>query len=488
MNVGACRTTGDRRTPPHRLPVHTKLPARPRVLSTVLRVPTPSEPSSRVIARLAVLAALLLPLGSALASAADAPEGTTPLSTADATTPTTPAQTTPTTPVSTPTPAPPTLAGAASAADITWTAPEAMVEEQKVNLKLAGALNGQATAHVALLPSTTTCPTSPLYPMQTATGTKVTVKSLAAPLPTTPGALIGTTAHTLTVTPKDSGTFWLCGWLVGTPASSEASTVARFAQLVGVANRPSTLSADIPAGARSADYFTVKLAGTTPATGRRALIMAEPDRGQRCDTLRKAPSGKRPLQSVVALPSGSFDKTLRLRYRSKTAGAHLLCVQIVETTDRTPEATAQRSMDIGETLKCVNTQAALKQRAGDLGVIRTRRDAALSRLQAAKKKVAPLRTKVSKQRNVSERRIAAARKAVKRAKSAAGRKRASKRLARVKATEARRIYKAGAPLRAANAAVRQHDRAYKQYRTGARLLDETITRTKKDLKKYCAAA
>lgn len=471
--------------------VHPKLPPRARVTGTVPRVSTPFRQPSRALASAGVLAACLLPLGGAFAFA------DTPLGPPDATTPAT--GTTPTTPTPSPTPSPtpapttpvpttPTLAGPASIADIAWTAPGAIVEEAKLSLKLEGTLNGQATAHVAMLPAEGgSCPTSPLYPMQTATGTRVVVKPAAGPAPTTPTPARGTTTHTLTLTPKEAGTFWLCGWLVGTPAANETSTVSRFSQLVGVANRAATLAADIPSAARSADYFTVKLAGSTPASGRRVLIMAEPDRGQRCDTLRKAPSGRRPLQAVVGLPSGAFEKTLRLRYRSKTAGAHLLCAQIVETNDRTPEAVAQRSMVVGETLKCVNTQVAVKQRAGDLGVIRSRRDAALTRLRAAKEKLAPLRAKVRAQRAASGRRIDSAKKAVRRAKSAKGRERAKARLARVKRAEARRIYAASGPLRSANAAVRQHDRAYRQYKTGARLLDETITRTRKDLKKYCAA-
>lgn len=432
----------------------------------------------------AAVAAFVAPFGGALA-VADTPEDTTPATTPTPTATPTP---TPTTPAAT-TPVAPSLSPAATAASITWTSPPAIVEEAKLSLKLDGTVNGQVTAHIALLKDTGACPTSPLYPMQTATGTKVTVTALPiGPTATTPGYLGGAVSHTLTLTPKDSGTFSLCGWLVGTPAANEASTVSRFSQVVNVANRPATLAAEIPTSARSGDYFTVKLTGTTPAAGRRVLIMAEKDLTKRCDQLRKAPSGKLPLQTVVGVPSGAFTKTLRLRYRTKSAGPYLLCAQIVETADRNPEAVAEGPMQIGEGLKCVSTQSALAQRTADLSVIRKRRDNALTRLTAAKKKVAPLKAKLASAQKASTRRIASARKAVSRAKSKAGKQKARQRLARVRRAESKRVYKAGTPLRRANASVRLYQRTYTQYRTGARLLDETITRTKKDLKKYCASA
>ncbi len=89
-------------------------------------------------------------------------------------------------------------------------------------------------------------------------------------------------------------------------------------------------------------------------------------------------------------------------------------------------------------------------------------------------------------RKASNRRIANARKAVSKAKSPAGRRKASRRLAAVRRSEQRKVYRAGAPLRKLDAQIRYQERSYKQYRTGANLLQQTITRTQKDAKKYCA--
>ncbi len=428
-----------------------------------------------------VLAALLAPAFAAFGGAAPA-AATTPL--LDATTPTTPEATTPETPATTT----PDLGGAATRATATWTAPGELTEEAKFSLAVSGEIDGQATAHVALLKDVAACPLSPLYPRQIATGPRVAVNAKGPVPAASPVPLGATYSATLSATPKDSGAYRLCGWLVGFPSANEASTVARFDQAVTVANKTATLTAEIPAGARSGDYFSVKLAGTNPGTGRRALVMAETDKGQSCATMVKAASGKRPLQSVVGLPNGDYTKTLRLRYRTKTAGPHLLCIQIVETVDRAPEALASRVMSVSEGLKCVNTQTALAQRSSDLGVVRKRRDAAKNRLAAAKKKVAPAKAKLTKQTKASNKRIASAKKAAKRAKSKAAKKKANRRLAQVRKAEQKKIYKAGAPLRKANAAVRQHQRSYNQYRTGANLLMDTISRTRKDLKKYCAKA
>ncbi len=307
------------------------------------------------------------------------------------------------------------------------------------------------------------------------------------PAATTPPApTTGRIDQALTATEKSSGQYRLCGWVVANPASSEASTVARLDQPVTVANRTSSLTAEIPDTARSGDYFSVKVSGTTPAAGRRLLVMAEPNKGQQCGTLRKAASGKRPLQSIIGVPSGAFSKIVKLRYRTKTAGPYLLCIQVVEASDRNPEALQSRVMTVTESLKCVNTQAAIAQRRRDLDVIRGRRDAAEQRLAAARKKLAPLRKTYAAAKRVSDQRIAKARKAVTNAKSAAGKRKARKRLATVRRTEAARLRRAGAPLRKAQASIRVQERTYRQYRTGANLLNDTITRMKKDTKKYCA--
>lgn len=410
-----------------------------------------------------------------------------------------------------------TLDSPATTAQITWTAPTAITEEQRFSLGLSGEVDGQATGHIALVDTATSCPASPLYPRQLATGTKLTLtpNPVSTPAPTTPAATTeptpapttttpeattpvtptptpvavptsGRVDQALTLTEKNSGSYRLCGWVVATPASSESSTVARFEQPVVVANRASTLTAEIPETARSGDYFSVKVSGTTPAAGRRLLAMAEPDKGQQCGNLRKAAAGKRPLQTIVGVPSGSFSKVLKLRYRTKTAGPHLLCIQVVEAADRNPEAAQSRTMAVTESLKCVNTQTAIAQRRRDLEVIRDRRDAAQKRLAAAKQKLAPLRKAYAAAKRASDRRIAAARKAVKKAKSAAAKRKARKRLATVRRTEAARMRRAGAPLRKAQAAINVQERTYRQYRTGANLLNDTIARMKKDTKKYCA--
>ncbi len=440
-----------------------------------------SRARPRWVASGMLLAALLTPAAAAVTGAAPAaattpalPAETTPATTPDGTTPTTPATTTP------------ELGGPATRATATWTAPTALTEETKFTLPVAGEIDGQATAHLALVKDVPACPLSPLYPRQLATGARVNLVGKGPVPATSPVPLGATFSHTLSLTPKDSGDYRLCGWIVAFPSANEASTVAQFDQPVTVGNKTATLSAEIPDGARSGDYFSVKLAGTNPGAGRRALVMAETDKGQSCATMVKAASGKRPLQTVVGLPNGDYTKTLRLRYRTKTAGPHLLCVQIVETVDRTPEALASRVMAVSEGLKCVNTQTALSQRSSDLTVVRKRRDAAKSRLAAAKKKVAPAKAKLAKQTTASNKRIAAASKAAKRAKSKAAKKKAKRRLAQIRRAEQKKIYNAGAPLRKANAAVRMHQRSYNQYRTGANLLMDTISRTKKDLKKYCA--
>jgi hypothetical protein len=306
------------------------------------------------------------------------------------------------------------------------------------------------------------------------------------PAPSTPTVLGGLINQTLTLTERDSGVYHLCGWVVSSPASSESSTVARLDQPVLVANRTSTLAAELPQSARSGDYFSVKVTGTTPGSGRRLLALAEPDKGQQCGNLRKAPSGKRPLQSITAVPAGNFSKVLKLRYRTKTAGAYLLCIQVVEATDRIPEAAQSTTMAVTESLKCVNTQTAITQRRRDLQVIRGRRDAAQERLAAARKRAAPLRAKYAKAKRASDRRVATARKAVRQAKSAAGKSKARKRLASVRRTEAARLRRAGAPLRKLQSDIKVQERTYRQYRTGANLLNDTISRMAKDTKKYCA--
>ncbi|MBJ7470374.1 MAG: hypothetical protein JHD16_03695 [Solirubrobacteraceae bacterium] len=447
----------------------------------MLSTPTPrSRP--RWVATGVVVAALAAPLAAAFGGAVPAaattpPPGTTP----DPSTPTTPDVTTPTTPATTT----PDLSGAAAAATATWSPPASLLEENRFTFAVTGEISGQATVHAALVKDAT-CPASPLFPRQVASGSRVNVVAKGPVPATTPAVLGGTYSASVSLTPKDSGVFRLCGWIVGFPSASEASTVAKFDQIVSVGNKSATLTAEMPDAARAGDYFTVKVSGTTPGTGRRVLIMAEPDKGQACEPLRKAASGKRPLQTVVGLPKGDYTKTLRLRYRTKTAGPHLLCAQIVETVDRVPEASAARVMQISEGLKCVNTQTALAQRTRDLTVIRNRRDSAKSRLAAAKKKVGPAKARLSKQQKASNKRISAARKAVSRAKSKAAKQRANRRLAQVRKAENKKIYRAGAPLRKANATVRQHQRAYSQYRTGANLLMDTISRTRKDLTKYCA--
>ncbi|MBO9532476.1 MAG: hypothetical protein J7513_05840 [Solirubrobacteraceae bacterium] len=456
-------------------------------------------PRRAVVRSMLVMTAALVPSGAAVAIA-------------DGTTPTARSLNTP-----------------ATAARIAWTPPATTLEDQKFTLGLSGEIDGQATAHVALLDAATACPASPLYPRQIAVGQALTVTAdpaapsaspsplplsgdmapepnasptatpdatpspgptpaaTATPAPTSPTPLGGLVSQQLTVTPKSSGSYHLCGWVLASPATSEASTLARIDHAISVGNRAATINAEMPEAARSGDYFSVKVTGTTAGSGRRLLIMAEPDKDQQCETMRKAASGKRPLQSVVGIGSGNFTKNLRLRYRTKTAGPYLLCIQVVEAADRIPEGNAARVMTVTESLKCVNTQTAITQRRKDLDVIRSRRDAAQKRLSAARKKLAPVRARYSKAKRASNRRIASAQRAVRRAKSAAGKRSARKRLASVRRTEARRIARARAPYAKANASIKVQERTYRQYRTGAGLLSDSIARMKKDTKKYCAA-
>lgn len=505
-----------------RSPMQPNLPEAPhhrRNLAPVHRHPnTPAQRRARLAARLTLAAALILPLGTAVAAAdATVDAGTTPTATTpfdpSSTPAASPSPTATPTPAATPTPSPsptpiptpaitaPSISGAATKAVVTWTGPATISEEKSFQLKVAGTIDGQATAHIAVLDASAACPASPLYPTQLATGTRLTVTPNPGATPvyatatgapssapaTTPVVLGGQTSATLTTTARDSGTYRLCGWLVGSPAFGTASTISQYDQIVAVGNRPGTVSATIPDTARSADYFTVKATGTTDGTGRRLLVMGEPDKGQSCDAMRKLPTGKRPLQTVVSV-SGSFTKTIKVRFASKTSGAQLVCVQLVEVTDRIPEASASHTITVSEALKCTTTQAAINQTVSDLKVIRGRRDAALSRLSAAKKKLAPLRARVSKQKKRSAKRIATARKAAARAKSAAGRKKAKAHLAAVKKSEAKRIYRAGSGLRAMTGTIKGHQRTYSQYRTGANLLADTLARTRKDLKKYCSPA
>ncbi len=71
-----------------------------------------------------------------------------------------------------------TLESPASAAQIAWTPPSSITEEQRFTLGLKGEIDGQATGHVALVEGAA-CPASPLYPRQLAAGTKLAV----APIP-----------------------------------------------------------------------------------------------------------------------------------------------------------------------------------------------------------------------------------------------------------------------------------------------------------------
>lgn len=381
------------------------------------------------------------------------------------------------------------LSGPASSGLLTWVPPTTITEDTATTLGVRGEINGQATGHVKLLEATTPCPVSPLYPQQLATGSTLTVTPTTAPAPvgTTPTSpLGGTIDSSLSFTERDSGAYRLCGWVVARPPANEASTIARFEQPVTVANKVATIDVQAPESVRSGDYFTIKMTGTTPGSGRRALVMAEPSAGQSCPELRKVPTGKRKLQSVIGLASGAYSKSSRQRFATKTAGTYLLCIQVVEATDRNPEAFWTRTLTVTESAKCVSTQSALEQRRRDLTVIRTRRDNAKERLAKAEAKLAPLKRSYDRSKRASDRRIASARRAVARAKTPTGKRRAQQRLTRVRRAEASKLRRIGKPYRQAAAKVSVESRTYKQYRTGANLLMDTISRMKKDTKKYCA--
>ncbi len=418
-------------------------------------------------------AALSLPVAGGVALAQEGGDAAL-----DPTTPTTPAPTTPTGPL-------PTLTGPATQATVAWQAPASITEDERVKLTVTGQLNGQATIHAALMRDVAACPSSPLYPTQSVAGGRLAVSAPATP-PVVGQPNLGTIDHASTLSTPSGGAVRLCAWIVASPSTGEASTLARLDQPYAIISRSSTVSGVIPPLVRSAEHFSVTLSGTTAGTGRRILVMAEPNRGQRCGELRKAASGKRPLQGVYGIPSGTYTKALRLRYRSKTAGQMLLCFQIVEVKDRVPEGELSAVQTVAESLKCERTQLTIAGRRSDLTTIRRRRDAAKARVDDAKRRAAPIKRRYVTKKRASDRRVAAARKRLARAKSSAARKQASRRLAATKRTEARRMRTARKPLTAIEATIRRNDRTYKQYRRGAVLLDQTITRTKKDLKKYCA--
>ncbi len=330
-------------------------------------------------------------------------------------------------------------------------------------------------------PEPTPAPTSTTPETTPTTPTATTTPRPAAAAPTT-----GKVDQSLSATERTSGQYRLCGWVVATPASSEASTVARYDQPITVANRTSALTAEIPESARSGDYFSVKVTGSTPASGRRLLVMAEPDKDQQCAGLRKAASGKRPLQSVIGVPSGAFTKVVKLRYRTKTAGPYLLCIQVVEASDPQPRGAPEPHHD-GHRIAEVREHAGRDHPAPPRPRRdpRPRDDAAQQRLSAARQKLAhSARSTPPQSARATSASPPPAKPSPKRGALPANAKPAN--ASRACAAPKPPASAAPAPHSAKPSSIRVQERTYRQYRTGANLLSDTIGRMKKDTKKYCA--
>lgn len=452
------------------------------------RVPSPpSTLRSRLIAAVLAAGLLLVPTGGA-ALGESSPTGTsgatTPTTPATTPTPTptatTPDATTPTTPVD---PMTLTLGKPATFASAQWSIAPQFAEEQMGPIRVTGVTDGQLTFHATFLGGVNACPLSPLYP-QIASGRPLQVTQIPG-TGTAEKPVAATFDYTIRMAPPDAGGQRFCGWLVASPPlAGVGATISRLDVPISVTSQPGVVGAIVPGAARSGDYFSVTLNGATAGRGRRALIMADPDRGQNCALMMKRKS--RALQRVTSLPAGSFSKTVRVRFKKKTAGPYRLCVQIVERADRVPEAASATIVLVTEQMKCVATQQALARRRADLQMIRGRRDRARQRYSDAKAAAKPLRKKIKRLKQRSGRKISKARKAARKAKTAAGRKKLNRKLAKLRRSEKRKLYKASRPLRKANAKVRYQQRRYKEYRTGSRLLLGTISRTKKDARKYCA--
>jgi len=455
------------------------------MVRTVRRVIPPSPasfrygPASPRLGRLLpILTALLLVLGASLA-AADTLTPTTP------TTPTTTA-TTPTTPT---TPVIPQLTGAATAGQLMWSPPTALAEEQPARLTLSGTVNGFATLHTLLQPqSDGPCAPSPLYPRQIATGTPLSAvpQAAASGADATTPAPSGAVQITVTLTPPNAGPQRLCAWVVGSPSSSAASTVALLDQPYDVSSAPATLVQTAPTSTRAADFFTVQLSGTTAGNGRRALVMGEPDHGQDCATLTKLPAGKRALQTITSVGKGNFTKAVHLRFKLKTApGSYLLCTQIVEASDRVPEAVQSQTIEVTDSGRCVIAKSAIAGRLQDAATVSRRRDAARARLAQIRAKLPKLQHLGAAARQRYEKRVGAAQRAVRHARSAPAKRRARRQLANVRRGQAALLRHKTAPLRIAKSAERQRAADYNQQRDGVTLLLDSVKRAQKTLKKYC---
>ena len=431
------------------------------------RLGLPGRPLRRLLPLISAL--LLLALGAGFASA-DSLSGTTP--------------TTPTTPATTPLAVAP-LSGPATIAQITWTPPASLTEEQPSQLSLAGTLNGFATLHTLLQPqSAGACPASPLYPRQVATGTQLSVTA-TAPDPGGSGS-IGPVQRTLTITPQNGGPQRLCAWIVASPSSSAASTVASLDQVYDVASAPATLVQTVPQATRAADFFTVQFSGTTSGTGRRVLVMGELDTGQQCGNLVKLAAGKRPLQTVATVAKGAFTKTLHLRFKVTTPpGNYLLCTQIVEANDRVPEAVQSGTIQVTDSGRCVQAKTAIAGRLQDTAAITKRRDQAKTRLAQIRAKLPALQHRGVAARKQYVARVHAAQRAARHARSKAGKHKARLRLVTVRRSQAALLRRKTAPLRLARSAERQRAHDYDQQRDGVTLLLGSVKRAQKSLKKYC---
>lgn len=363
--------------------------------------------------------------------------------------------------------------GSATAARLTWQPPAAIHEDQPALLGVSGELDGQARLQVALRTglNASSCGAVP-------SGHASAIPVAAS---TTSGSAFGAAAHSAKVTATAGGHVRLCGWVI---PSAGGVPLTVFEQVFAVVDAPASLTTQLPPLIRAGQSFQVTYTGTTSGTGRRVLAMGEPFVGQPCRDLRKGATGGRPLQSVLGVAKGTYSRKATLRFRSKNVGRMLLCLQVVETKDRVPEAEFAVVIDVAESLKCERAQTVTNLRKRDLQTIARRRSAAFSRLKAAKLKAAPLRKRYLQKKRASERRVNSARKQWRKSRSKA----ASRRLASVKRTEARRLKVARRPYAKAERSVKRNRSTWKRHARGVRLIQQTIDRTAPDLGKYCSRA
>lgn len=376
-------------------------------------------------------------------------------------------------------PAPPSLDGPATTALATWEPPAEIREDFATSLGVRVQADGKVIFRTRLVRDGAVCPAAP----PATGGTRIVLAPPAtAPAPGAP--YLGSGMSTRAIKTSVAGHAVVCGWIV---ADAPAGAVlATFAQPYSVVSRRASISGTLPTQIAAGESFDITLRGATPGPGRRALVMADPFTGQNCADMLKAPAGARHLQGVYGLAEGNYTKPLKLRFRNATTpGAYLLCIQIVELTDRVPEAMLSTVVNVGATLKCQNATIAADRRAGELTILRSRRDRSLERLKAAKRKAEPARKRYLNAKRASDKRVDRARRAVSRAKSKAAKQRAQRRLSTIKRTEARRLKVRRAPYTKLERPVLAHRRSWKRWTRGVTQIHRSLKTATADRAKYC---